>query len=106
MLKNAELPAIFVTEFKRAQETASPVGKETNISPTIVRASDTQALMQNCANVQGNTLVVGHGNTIPDIAKALGITTPINIAEDDYSELFLVILNDKPQLVRLHYSFY
>lgn len=41
-----------------------------NIGPIIVRASDTQALMQNCANVQGNTLVVGHGNTIPDIAKA------------------------------------
>jgi hypothetical protein len=48
-------------------------------------------------------LVVGHDNTIPDLVKALGIATPVNIPENDYSELIAIILSDKPQLLRLHY---
>ena len=53
--------------------------------------------------LNGNALVVGHGNTIPKLVKELGIETPINIPEDDYTELFVVVLGDKPQLLRLHY---
>jgi hypothetical protein len=48
-------------------------------------------------------LVVGHGDTIPTIIKALGINVPINIPDADYSELLIVTLGDKPQLFRLHY---
>ena len=53
--------------------------------------------------LNGNSLVVGHGNTIPDLIKALGISEPINIAESDYDNLFAVVLAEKPQLIRLHY---
>ncbi len=49
------------------------------------------------------TLVVGHGDTIPNIIKALGINSAINIPDADYSELLIVTLGDKPQLFRLHY---
>jgi hypothetical protein len=55
--------------------------------------------------VTGNSLVVGHGNTIPDLLKALGITTPVSIPEDDYTEIFVVLFGDTPQLLRLHYPF-
>jgi hypothetical protein len=55
--------------------------------------------------VNGNALVVGHGNTIPDLLKALGITTPVSIPEDDYTEIFAVLVGDAPKLVRLHYPF-
>ncbi len=50
-------------------------------------------------------LVVGHGNTISNIVKALGITAAVTIPDNDYNELFLVTLNDKCQLVGLHYAF-
>jgi hypothetical protein len=50
-----------------------------------------------------NSLVVGHGNTIPDVIKALGISEPVNISESDYDNLFVVLLGEKPYLVRLHY---
>jgi hypothetical protein len=55
--------------------------------------------------LSGNALVVGHGNTIPDLVKALGIATPVSIPDDDYSELFTLIIGDPPQLLRLHYPF-
>ena len=50
-----------------------------------------------------NSLVVGHGNTIPDVIKALGISEPVNISESDYDTLFMVLLGEKPYLIRLHY---
>jgi hypothetical protein len=55
--------------------------------------------------VNGNALVVGHGNTIPDLMKALGIAIAINIPDADYTEIFVVSLSDPPQLLRLHYPF-
>jgi len=55
--------------------------------------------------LNGNALVVGHGNTIPEVLKALGIATPVNIPEDDYNEIFVVLTGDIPQLLRLHYPF-
>jgi len=53
--------------------------------------------------LDGNALVIGHGATIPNIVKALGIKGSINIPDADYSELLIVTLSDKPQLFRLHY---
>jgi hypothetical protein len=55
--------------------------------------------------LNGNALVVGHGNTIPDLLKALGIAVPVSIPENDYTEIFAVSVGDVPQLLRLQYPF-
>ena len=73
--------------------------------PTVVPANDVGALAEKVRALNGNALVVGHGNTIPDLLKALGIATPVSIPEDDYSEIFVVLVDDPPQLLRLHYPF-
>ena len=103
MLKDAEITAIFTTEFKRTRETAAPTAKATKISPTVVPANDIPAMAEKLRPLKGNALVVAHGNTIPDLVKALGIEIPMNISENDYSELFVIIMVEKPQLLRLHY---
>jgi broad specificity phosphatase PhoE len=105
ILKDSQITAVFVTEFKRTQETAAPAAAAAHLSPTVVPANDVPGLVVKLRRLNGNALVVGHGNTIPDLMKALGITTPINIPDDDYTEIFIVSLCDSPQLVRLHYSF-
>ena len=103
ILKDSGITAIFTSEFKRTQETAAPTATSVRVTPTVVAAKDTAALVAKLHQLNGNALVVGHGNTIPDIIKALGINSPINIPDDDYSELLIVTLGDKPQLFRLHY---
>jgi broad specificity phosphatase PhoE len=103
MLKDAEITAIFTTEFKRTQETAAPTVTATQVTPTIVPMNDIPGLVDKLRSLKGNALIVAHGNTIPDLVKALGIATPVNVPENDYSELFLIISGDKPQLLRLHY---
>lgn len=105
ILKDSQITSVFVTEFKRTQQTAAPTATAAHVSPTIVPAGDTAGLVSKLRALNGNALVVGHGNTIPDLVKELGIATPISIPGDDYSEIFLVSLTDPPQLLRLHYPF-
>ena len=105
ILKDSQITAIFVTEFRRTQETAAPTAKETQIAPTIVSSKDIAGLAAKLRAVKGNALVVGHSNTIPDLMKALGIAIPINIPDAEYTEIFIVSLSDPPELVRLHYPF-
>lgn len=103
ILHDAELTAIFTTEFKRTQQTAARVGAAAHVTPTVVPAKDIAGLVDKLRHLKDNALVVGHGNTIPDLFKALGLQAATNIPEDDYNELFVVIMNEQPQLVRLHY---
>src|SRR5205814_8429643 len=103
ILKDSGITAIFTSEFKRTRETAAPTATSAHVAPTAVAAKDTAALVAKLHQLNGNALVVGHGDTIPNIIKALGIDRPINIPDDDYSELLIVTLGVKPQSLRLHY---
>ena len=103
ILKNSGVTTIFTSEFKRTQETAAPTAKSMGVAPTIVPAKDIAALVSKLHQLKGNALVVAHGDTIPNIAKVLGIDTPIQIPDDDYTELLVVTLGEKPQLLRLHF---
>ena len=103
MLSNSEITTIYATEFKRTQETATPLAKAFGVNVSIVPSKNTAELASKLRNQNGNALVVGHGNTIPDLIKTLGINTPINIAEGDYDNLFIVVLDEKPRFIRLHY---
>jgi len=103
ILKDSGITAIFTSEFKRIQETAAPIATSVHVTPMVVAAKDTAALVAKLHQLDGNELVVGHGDTIPNIIKALGINSPINIPDEDCSELLIVTFGDKPQLFRLHY---
>ena len=103
VLKDAAISAIYTSEVKRTRQTAAPLAKALNIEPATVPAQDRAALSAKLQGSSGNVLVVGHSNTIPEIIKALGITDPVTIADNDYDNLFVVVLGQKPRLLRLHY---
>ena len=103
ILKDSQITAVFATEFKRTQKTAAPTAKAAHVSPTVISGNDIGVLVEKLRALNGNALVVGHSDTIPDLVRALGIATPVSIPEDDYAEIFVVLLGDAPQLLRLHY---
>src|SRR5262245_51582680 len=105
ILKDSEITSVFVTEFKRTQETAAPTARAAHVSVTVVPASDIGTLVEKLRSLNCNALVVGHGNTIPELLNALGIAALVSIPEDDYSEIFAVLIGDEPELLRLHYPF-
>jgi phosphohistidine phosphatase SixA len=102
VLKDAGITAIFVTEYKRTQQTAAPLAKALGITPTIVKATDpglTAAIQQ----ATGNVLVVGHSNTVPGTIKNLGVGAPLTVGDDEFDNLFIVTPGRTPQVLRLHY---
>jgi phosphohistidine phosphatase SixA len=103
LLKDAGITAIFVTEFKRTQETAAPLAKSRGITPVIVSSSDTAALIARLKQTSGNVLVVGHSNTVPNIVKELGVTSSIAIGDNDFDNLFLIPAGEPVRMIHLHY---
>ena len=88
ILKDSQITSVFVTECKRTHEAVAPTARVAHVSPTVVPANDIGALVEKFRRLNGNALVGGHGNTIPDLLKALGIATPVSIPDDDYTEVF------------------
>jgi phosphohistidine phosphatase SixA len=105
ILRDSRITSVFVTEFKRTQQTASPTAKTAHVNPIVVPANDVEQLVGKLRTSDGNALVVGHGNTVPELLKALGVVAPISIPDDDYNEIFAVLTGETPQLLRLHYPF-
>jgi phosphohistidine phosphatase SixA len=102
-LKDAGIKAIYVTEFKRTQQTAAPLASALGIQATIVPAKDMAVLVEKLKAGPGNALVVGHSNTVPDVIKGLGVAEPVKLSEADYDYLFVVTQAGTPSLLRLHF---
>jgi broad specificity phosphatase PhoE len=82
--------AIFVSRFRRAQDTAAPLAAAAGVTPVIYDPSDTPGLVRAVKAQTGSVLVVGHSNTIPDIVEQLGGTRPAPIAHDQHGDIWRV----------------
>lgn len=103
VLKDARISKIFVTQFRRTKQTAHPLATMLNLTPNSGPAENSPLLIARLRASSGNILVVGHSNTIPQVIAGLGITTPIQIGENDYDNLFVLVREPTPHLIRLHY---
>jgi phosphohistidine phosphatase SixA len=103
MLKDAGVRSIFVTQYKRTQQTAAPLATALGLTPVEVGSRELHQLAGRVRAATGPVLVVGHSNSVPNLLKALGIDTPIEIADDEYDNLFVVTLGEKPAMARLRY---
>ena len=103
VMQDAQITAIYTTEYKRTRETAAPVALSLGIQPEIIPGDDLRGLIAKLKASSGNVLVVGHSNTLPQIISALGVSSRVTVTESDYDNLFLVVLEQPPQLIRLHY---
>jgi broad specificity phosphatase PhoE len=103
MLRDSKISVNYTTEFKRTQQTAGPLAKALGLAVTTLPAENHAALVAKLRTSTANSLVVGHGNTIPGVIKALGISELVKISDSDYDNLLVVVLGEKPYLIRLHY---
>ncbi len=105
MLRSADIRHIFTTEFRRTQETAAPLAEQLKLTPFASGSKDPASLVSRMRQVNGNVLIVGHSNTVPDLLKGLGIKDEITIPDAEYDNLFIVFrpLAGDPSLIRLRY---
>lgn len=105
MLADSGVEAIYTSELQRTQQTAAPLAARVHVTPTVLPAKDTAALVQAIrARHSGVFVVVGHSNTLPDIISALG-GPKVEIADSQYDNLFVLTVGpSESSLLRLHYG--
>jgi broad specificity phosphatase PhoE len=92
-LSSKNINAIFVTNYKRTQQTAAPLADNLGKAPIVIEASSTAALIKALQNIDDDSkvLIVGHSNTVPMIIDSL-MKSPqqINIGENDFDNFYIV----------------
>ena len=102
-LSGERFDGVFSTDYKRTRNTGAGVAKENKLEVSLYKPSAQKALADRIKNEYlGKTvLIVGHSNTILEIAEAFGATRPLKeLTDDDYDNLILVkIINNKATAV-------
>jgi broad specificity phosphatase PhoE len=79
---------IFVSNTKRAQQTAAPLAAKLGITPIVYDPRDTPALIADVMKEPNPVLIVGHSNTVPDIVAGLGGTPPGPLVHADFGDIW------------------
>jgi len=80
--------AIFVSNTKRAQQTAAPLAARLGIEPRIYDPADTRFLITEIMKEPPPVLIVGHSNTVPDIVEALSGERPGPLVHEDFGDIW------------------
>ena len=93
-LRDANIQAIFTSEFQRTQRTAAPLAELLNLKPQVIDGKDLSKLITTLKadKSSATALVVGHSNTVPELLKGLGVTLLVELAEDEFDKLIVIAL--------------
>jgi broad specificity phosphatase PhoE len=113
LLGAAGIRAIYATDTERAKDTARPLSEALKIPIATYDIGKGMAKGEPDATAfaaelrrdhpKDTVLVVGHSNTLPAILKALGVREEIEIAAEQYDDVFVIVPGGSgaPTLVRL-----
>ena len=107
MLQDARIRRIYVTEVRRTQQTAAPLAARLHLKPIVIAAKDLDALVSQLKGLpeEETVLVVGHGNTVPQIVERLGAGAVPPLGEDEYDRLMVLTTGGgKPRVLTLRYG--
>jgi len=113
MLRDAPIGGVYASQFRRTRDTAAAVaagaGKEVIVVPAggdLMERARTLAQRILTENRGMTALVAGHSNTVPLLLEALGVSPAPQLSEQDYDDLFVVIVaaDDRARLLHLHYG--
>lgn len=109
-LRDAEIDGIYVSPFRRTQQTAAMLAALRGLVPIVDPQTDPDALVKTLRtkHASGRVLVVGHSDTVPAILKALGHDpgVPIQIDDSEFDHMFLAIpsTTGPPSVIHLRYG--
>ena len=89
ILKDKKIKHIFSTNYNRTLETVKPLSQELDIVVTHYNPRQLTALVKQLKTLQGNTEIVGHSNTTPQLVKLL-TGQDVTINEDHFDKLFVI----------------
>lgn len=105
-LANEHIDSIFVTPYRRTEQTATPLASRLGLPLTKYPAAPVTVITNRLRTFRGkNALVVGHSNTILEIAKGLGVIPSMKkIEHSEYQNLLFIRMRHTPfgQRVQLY----
>ena len=108
MLGTNKINGIYVTQYKRTQQTAKPLAEKLGIAVTQVEARKTEDLVKQLrARKAGEVVfIAGHNNTVPEIIAAFGGPQLPIIPESEYDNLFILIVSSdgNAKLITMKYG--
>lgn len=108
MLQRTGLSVAYATEYIRTQATVAPASDAAGITPVLTDALEMEELAATLkSRHRGETVLVsGHSNTVPALIAALGVKEEVDIAKEEYSDIFMVIVKPggSARLVHLGYG--
>lgn len=112
-LSGGQVVRVLVTPLKRTGQTGQPTALAAGVEPVAVPFDGgDQAHAQRLADlaravpVEATVLIVGHSNTVGNIARALGDPAPEAITDCDYDKMTVIQLNGTapPTVVHARYG--
>jgi phosphohistidine phosphatase SixA len=84
--------AIYVSDGRRAQQTAAPLAERLGKAAIVVPAGDIKGLVSRVMHEHegGSVLVVGQSSTVPELIHELGDIDVPPVAEDEYDTLYVL----------------
>jgi phosphohistidine phosphatase SixA len=100
-LKSANITTVITTQFNRTQQTATATADEFKVHLKPIKADDYATISQAARDAakNGDVLVVGHSNTVPQIVKAIS-NVDVTVGGNEYDQLFVI---DSTGVAQLHY---
>lgn len=97
-LANRGIDSIFSTPYRRTRQTAEPLAKRIGVAITNYPPKPVDAIIKRIGPIRNKTvLVVGHSNTILEIAKGLGASPTLSkIESGDFDNLLRVRIHRGP----------
>ena len=96
ILADKDIKHIYSTDYKRTKLTATPTANEANLEIETYEPKNHDALIDQLRNLEGNALVVGHSNTVGQIANYfVGNGDKYQDLEDSEYNLIYVVTLDK-----------
>lgn len=100
------LDAIFTSEFRRTQQTATPLSESLGLTLNIVPAATWSTLPRKITREHRGeyVFVAGNSTSIPALIEALS-GQKVTVREDEYDALFVVFVPQfsRPKVVRMRY---
>lgn len=90
-LKNSKIKHIFSTNTKRTRATAEPLSKLTGLPIRTYGPRPDSIFINHLTKLKGNSLIVGHSNTVDELVNGLTGSNKIpDLADSEYDNLFVV----------------
>lgn len=99
-LRDKDIQDVWSSDFRRTRDTAKPALKQNGLATKLYDPQDQPALVKQLLESQHNALVVGHSNTIPELARLICECTIDDMDESEYDRLIVIAVVDGATMVR------